>query len=78
MERCEEDNLWVNRDWDPCYLSQIFSEDFNDFTEMWSTDVTDSEIVTEAIHAEHYCPLVEDISLDDAELCTAVEKIEEK
>ena len=27
---------------------------------------------------EKYCPIVEDISIDDNELCSAVEKIEQR
>ena len=35
-------------------------------------------MVNESSNAERYCPIIEDISLDDSELCTAVEKIEQE
>ena len=68
--------LITNRDWDPSYLKDIFAEDFNDYSELWESDIMDSEIVTEVNRLEHYCPIVEDISLDDVTLSEAVEKIE--
>ena len=70
--------LWSNRDWDPSYLSELFKEDFYDFSNMWSSNVTDNEIITETEKVERYCPITEDISLDDNVLCRAVEKIEEE
>ena len=74
-----DENLICNRDWDPSYLSQIFDVEFYDFTDMWaSSNVSDSDLITEIEKVEHYCPIVEDISLDDSELCSAVEKIEEE
>ena len=73
-----DDGMWSNRDWDPCYLAQLFDEDFNDMTDLWISNVTNSEMVNESINAERYCPIVEDISLDDSQLCTAVEKIEQE
>ena len=68
--------LITNRDWDPSYLKDIFAEDFNDYSELWESDIMDSEIVSEVNTLEHYCPIVEDISLDDVTLSEAVEKIE--
>ena len=42
----------------------------------------DSELVDASQKVEEkkepYCPITEDISLDDQELCSAVEKIEEE
>ena len=67
-----------NRDWDPIYLGDLFREDFYDFKELWDVDVGDAELVTESNKVERYSPITEDISLDDQELCTAVEKIEEE
>ena len=68
-----EENLWLNRDWDPMYLSSIFDTEFNDFTEMWAcSNVTDGEIIAETQKVEAYCPITEDISLDDNILCTAI------
>ena len=79
MDFSSGENLWVNRDWDPVYLSEIFDTDFNDFSDMWaSSSVTDSEIIAEYEKVESYCPITEDISMDDNILCTAVEKIEEE
>ena len=36
----------------------------------------DSELLEVVNHVESYSPIVEDISLDDSELCSAVEAIE--
>ena len=67
-----------NRDWDPSYLALLFSEEFNDFGDLWKSNVTDMELVSEVNKLEAYCPIVEDISLEDEVLCTAVERIEEE
>ena len=77
-----DEYLCRNRDWDPSYLQLLFAEDFNDVTELWKSNVRDDELVTESIRVETecqpYCPITEDISLDDSTLCEAVEKIEEE
>ena len=67
-----------NCDWDPSYLALLFSEEFNDFGDLWKSNVTDMELVSEVNKLEAYCPIVEDISLEDEVLCTAVERIEEE
>ena len=36
------------------------------------------ELVEEAERLEKYCPVVEDISLNDDTLCSAIEDIEDK
>ena len=68
--------LCSNFDWDPGYLSFLFSEDFNDFSDLWSSNVSDGKLLKEMDKVECYAPIVEDISLDDDILCHAVEKIE--
>ena len=73
-----DDVLWKNRDWDPSYLSQLFSEDFHDVSDLWNINVGDRELVQEANKVEKYSPIVEDISLDDESLCQAVENIEKE
>ena len=78
MEGFFSEDLWVNRDWDPCYLNELFREDFNDYSHMWYSNVSDGELVQEVNKIERYCPITEDISMDDTELCTAVEKIKEE
>ena len=45
---------------------------------MWSSNVTDSDLVQECERVEKYCLIMEDISLDDSTLCQAVEIIEEE
>ena len=69
-----------NRDWDPAYLYELFKEDFFDFGNMCleESNVSDSELVSfsKKIEGDKYCPEVEDISVDDAVLSVAVEKIE--
>ena len=70
--------LSSNRDWDPSYLNEIFQEDFYEFSELWSSNVMDSELVQECNKIDIYCPVTEDISLDDQTLCSAVEHIEKE
>ena len=65
----------TNRDWDPCYLRDLVSQDFYEFRELWQSNVCDGELVKAA---DKYYPEVEDISLDDDTLCNAVEEIENK
>ena len=75
------DNLLLrNRDWDPSYLKELVSEDFYDFSELWNINsgVQDKDLVTYCDNMEKYCPIVEDISLEDEVLCHEVEKIEEE
>ena len=67
-----------NRDWDPSYLQQLLSQDFYDYDELWSSNIGNMELVKEVEKVERYSPIVEDISLEDDILCSAVEKIEEE
>ena len=69
--------LW-NRDWDPYYFGEIFQHDFYDYSDMWSNDIGDTELLESVNKIKTYCPVVEDISFDDNELCQAVEWIEEE
>ena len=69
--------VW-NRDWDPIYLGDLFREDFYDFKELWQSNVNDADLVMESNRLERYCPITEDISIEDTVLCDAVEKIEEE
>ena len=64
-----------NRDWDPSYLC---NQDFYEFSDMWCSNITDMEIVKETEKVETYCPITEDISMDDTVLCSAVKKIEKE
>ena len=70
--------LWSNRDWDPSYLSSIFDKDFYDFNDLWLSNINDMELLEAGKDVERYYPIVEDISMDDHELCSAVERIEEE
>ena len=70
--------FWSNRDWDPSYLSDIFSQDFYCFDNLWNSNISDCELVKEVENMEKYVPIVEDISIDDNTLCSAVEQIEEQ
>ena len=71
------DNYFMNnRDWDPVYLQDLFREDFFDFTEHWSSPLSDAELNQEMDKLEKYCPITEDISMEDEVLCQVVEKIE--
>ena len=52
-----------NRYWDPSYLALLFSEDFYDFTDLWMSNVSDSDLVNSEKNIDIYCQMVEDISL---------------
>ena len=65
-----------NHDWDPAYLRDIFDVEFFDFTELFFSNITDMELLEHVEHTEKYCPITEDISLDDDTLCQAVKQIE--
>ena len=70
--------LSSNRDWDPSYLSDIVTQDFFDFNELWDNNVGNRQLVEDVEKLEKYCPIVEDISLEDNVLCEAVESIEKQ
>ena len=53
--------LSQNRDWDPSYLAMLFSEDFDDYSDLWSSNVNDYELVQEMNKLEIYAPVVRDI-----------------
>ena len=71
-------SLVCNRDWDPAYLSEIFVTDFEEFPDLWDSNITDMDLVSHVEKVERYCPIVEDISVDDDRLCQAVEAIEKE
>ena len=71
---CLDGALTCNSDWDPMYLSEIFSQDF------FVLIICGQVIVCPRPHScvetiKRYNPLVEDISLDDETLCQAVEEM---
>ena len=68
--------LCLNCDWDPSYLHSIFDKSFDDCSELWINEVEDSALIREMEHLEHYCPIVEDMSIEDEVLCNAAEQIE--
>ena len=51
-------------------MLDVFSSEYG---ELWSSD---RDLVMDVEKLEKYCPIVEDISMDDQELCEAVEQIE--
>ena len=63
-----DDFLLRHRDWEPSYLSEILTQDFYEFS--------DTDWVREVEKVERYSPIVEEISLEDKVLCTAVENTE--
>ena len=65
-----------NQDWDPSYLATLVSSDFYEFSDLWTNSLSDFDLVQEMEKVETYCPVVEDISMEDDDLCRAVEKIE--
>ena len=73
------DAMYVrNRNWDPCYLRDLFQEEFYKFGDLWKSNVMDIELLEESDRVERYCPIKEDISLDDDTLCKAVENVEDE
>ena len=68
--------LVSERYWDPNYLAKLFSEDFHEFKTLWESDMGDQDLINAVEVLENYNPIVEDISLDDDVLTTAVEEIE--
>ena len=74
-----DDNLFTNLDWDPLYLASIFDEDFNDMSDLWKHEnISDTELLNAMDGVGKYCPVVEDISIDDNDLYDAVEQIEQE
>ena len=73
-----DEYLSTNYNWDPCHLATLFKEEFNDFSLLWTSEVSDVELITEVSKMDVYCSIVEDISIEDEVLCSAVEKIEEE
>ena len=65
-----------NRDWDPVYLMSIFECDFHDTSDLWVNEMNDLELLEAGKQFDTYAPVVEDISLDDDVLYSAVEQIE--
>ena len=67
-----------NRDWDPSYLSELVSQDFYDFKDLWnySNSTGDTDVVKQVEWIEKYSPIVEDISLDDEVLSSAWDQVE--
>ena len=66
-----------NLDWDPVYLSRIFESEFEDYSNLWDDEhsVSGREMM-EVAEGGNYCPIVEDISIDDDTLCSSIEEIE--
>ena len=73
----ESDDIFINLDWDPSYLASIFDADFYDMSDLWDVDyVGDNQLLEYAERRDIYCPMVEEISIEDEVLCKAVEQIE--
>ena len=62
--------------WDPLYLHELFREDFYDFNPLWKSSLCHRDLVHAVETLKRYNPLVDDISLDDDVLCSAVKEIE--
>ena len=50
--------------------------DFNDTSDLWVNEMDDFQLLEIGNKLDKYVPIVEDISLDDEVLCSAVEQIE--
>ena len=73
----DSDDLFSTLDWDPVYLSSIFDQEFNDFTDLWnSCIVSDSKLLEMTSDSGSYCPVVEDISIEHEVLVTELNQIE--
>ena len=46
MECVSDRLLCTNRDWDPSYLSELFSDEFFDFCDHWISKMNDFELVS--------------------------------
>ena len=57
---------------EPYYLSDIFSQDFYEFQDLWKSNVLDSQLVQSVTKLEKYSPKVEDISMEDEVLYQTV------
>ena len=60
-------------------MRDIVCQDFYDFSKHWSNSVPNMELIAAEATAKgdgRYCPVVEDISLDDEALYEAVTQIE--
>ena len=68
--------LFCDRDWDREYLMDIFTQDFEEYPNTWESNVSDTQLVNHVEKLEKYFPVVEDISMDDETLCSAVKQIE--
>ena len=55
---------------------EIFTQDFEEYPNMWESNVSDTQLVNHVEKLEKYSPVVEDISMDDETLCSAVKQIE--
>ena len=71
----EDIELISNLDWDPDYLATIFDCEFEEMSALWndSFSVSDSEIL-QAMDTK-YCPVIDDISISDDCLTSAIEAI---
>ena len=67
----------TNSDWDPCYLRDLFSQDFCEFEDLWQSSISGMELIqADREVPPRYSPDIEDISLDDDTLYEAIEQIE--
>ena len=44
--------MWCNKDWDLSYLSDIFTQDFYDFQDLWQSNVSDGQLVNDVTNFE--------------------------
>ena len=42
-----------NRDWDPLYLVDIFNQYFYDYTDLWKSNIEDSDIISKVEKVEN-------------------------
>ena len=76
MDICNDSSFLLNCDCDPVYLVSIFDVDFHDISDLWDNNMEDCELLDVVTTIEKYSPIVEDISLEDDVLYSAVEQIE--
>ena len=76
MDICNDSSFLLNCDWYSVYLVSIFDVDFHDISNLWDNNMEDCELLDVVTTIEKYSPVVEDISLEDDVLYSAVEQIE--
>ena len=52
------DDIFINLDWDPCYLESIFNQDFYEMAELWNEGYVEDSCLLEAIEKMKFINLL--------------------